>query len=84
MTKIPGLGEMYEGILEIDPLAETYQIRCLDDRGTQRVVDLNEVLSEYAGRGVRLTVGFLDALQAAADRANADVEAVTLEDLRKS
>lgn len=66
MSKIPGLGELLEGVLERDPLDETYQIRVLESGG-QRVIRLQDVLSEYEGSEVRFTIAFARALTAAAE-----------------
>ena len=84
MSKIPGLGEIHEGIIERDPLDDTYQIRCLGTDGHQEVIRLQEVFAEYAGRGVRFTIAFAEELDAHARRVDtSDVKAVTLDDLSK-
>jgi hypothetical protein len=88
MTKILGLGELLEGVLERDPLDDTYQIHCADDDTEEgKVVRLEDILPEYVGHAVRFTIAFAGALEAHAERINADeaqeVHAVTFEDLSK-
>lgn len=78
MSKIPGLGELHEGVLEQDPLDDTFQIRTPDE-----VVRLQDVFAQYVGRGVRFTIGFMDALDDAASRATGDGAVVTLGDMSK-
>ena len=65
MAKIVGIGELQEGILERDPLDESLQLRVCDGAGTQRVFKVEELLSEYVGHSVRLTVAYTRALEAA-------------------
>lgn len=66
MSKIPGIGELLEGVLERDPLDDTYRIRVGDDSG-QRVVHLRDVLAEYEGSEVRFTIAFAKSLAAAVE-----------------
>jgi hypothetical protein len=84
MSKIPGLGELLEGVLERDPLDDTYQIRFSED-GRQRVVQLQDVLAEYSGHEVRLTIAFTRALAAAAESIGDEgaTAAVTFDSLAK-
>lgn len=81
MSKIPGVGELQEGILERDPLDEGLQLRVLDPDGKQRVLRLDDLLQEYVGQPVRFTVAFIRALEAAEQQG---VQAVTFSDLSKS
>lgn len=84
MSKIPGLGELLEGVLEKDPLDDTYQIRFWED-GRQRVVRLQDVFSEYAGHEVRFTIAFTSALASAAESLGSEgaTAAVSFDDLAK-
>lgn len=66
MSKIPGLGELLEGVLERDPLDETFQIRVVEG-GQQQIFRLQDVLAEYEGSEVRFTIAFAHALTAAAE-----------------
>jgi hypothetical protein len=85
MTKIAGLGELLEGVLERDPLDDTYQIR-VTENGRQHVVRLQDVFAEYAGSDVRFTIAFARALSAAAESLSEEVDtkaALTFDDLAK-
>lgn len=73
MGKVDGLGELHEGILEVDPLDSTYQIRYLNADGKQEVIRLQEAFAEYVGREVRLTMAFADALRARAREGTGEV-----------
>jgi hypothetical protein len=87
MGKIAGVGEMYEGVIERDPLDETYQVRFLNaSTGEQEVLAVDEILADYVGREVRFQIAFCDALQGAIDRVGAAQEvqaAVSFDDLEK-
>lgn len=84
MAKIAGLGEMWEGLIEIEPSTAHYQIRFVDSLGDPRTLDLHEVLAAYVGREVRFTIALAEALDAAVNQARAkDVEVVTFGDLEK-
>jgi hypothetical protein len=81
MSKVDGLGELHEGILELDPLDATYLIRCLDEQGEQEVIRLQEVFREYVGREVRLTIAFADSLRARARDVTSEVQSNRSEDI---
>lgn len=82
MSKIPGVGELQEGILERDPLDEGLQLRVLDASGKQRVLRLQELLADYVGHPVRMTIAYTKALEAAEGLQT--IPAVTFADLAKS
>jgi hypothetical protein len=83
MSKIVGVGELREGILERDPMDEGLQLRMLDANGKQQVLRLQEMLADYVGHPVRMTIAFTKALQAA-EGFQAGLQAVTFDDLSKS
>lgn len=83
MAKIVGIGELQEGILERDPLDDSLQLRVCDGAGAQRVLRLEDLLSEYVGHGVRLTVAYTSALEAA-EGLREGVRGLTYEELASS
>lgn len=85
MARIEGLGEIESGVLERDPLDDTYQIRTVDSEGRQKIRRLQDVFAEYVGREVRFTLARVDALEAAAARFGVaeEVHSVSFEDLAK-
>lgn len=83
MSKIAGLGELIEGILERDPLDDSFQIRVLEGE-RQRVLRLQDVLAEYEGQDVRFTIASTSALSALAEAASGEATAVvTFDELAK-
>jgi len=81
--KIDGVAELWEGVLERDPLTDAFYLRVSTDGGIQ-VVDLQKVLGSYVGQDVRVSVSSLAALEAVVTRFGPiDAgSAVTLEDLK--
>jgi hypothetical protein len=85
MSKIAGLGEIREGILERDPLDDSLHLRCLDSEGRQAVVRIQDLLGEYVGHPVRLTVAYTAALEAAERLQSPEgLRAIGFEDLSKA
>lgn len=84
--KIEGLGELWEGRLERDPMSEGFYLRFRDANG-MRNVDLQKVLEGYVGQEVRVVVSVVEAVQRASERLGlntAGVEGVTLRDLENA
>lgn len=83
--KIEGLGELWEGRLERDPLSEEFVLRFRDDSGLHSV-DLQKVLEAYVGLEIRVVVSVVEAVRQASEKLGLEtvgVEAVTLEDLKR-
>lgn len=63
MSKVPGVGEIQEGVLERDPMDEGLQLRLWDpDRG-QTILRIDDMLADYVGHSVRFTIGYIAALE---------------------
>ena len=56
------LGHLIEGVIEQDPLTDQYVIRTVDAQGKQLIVNVQELLSKYAGQEVRLTLASFENL----------------------
>jgi len=56
------LGHLVEGLVEQDPMTDHYVIRIPDFEGKPAVVDLQDLLSLYKGKEVRLTLASLENL----------------------
>lgn len=83
MSKLAGVGEIQEGILERDPLDERLQLRLLDAAGGQTILSIEDMLSDYVGHSVRLTVAFIEVLERLQSE-NEGVQAIGFADLAKS
>ena len=81
MSKLPGLGELHEGVLERDPVDDSFQIVVDGEKGRQQVVRLKDVLLEYLGHPVRFTIAYADRLSAAAAHASRASDAAPIGDL---
>lgn len=78
------LGHLLEGVVELDPMTDTVQLRTVDQTGAQICIPLADLLKQYEGREVRLTLVPLESLmkiQAALEEAGQTVQAVMPEDL---
>lgn len=85
MNKIAGIGELWEGVLERDPLDEGFQLRVSAADGSQQILRIADVLSDYEGHGVRFTIAYTSALAAAeAVQQAGDLQSVRFADLAKS
>ena len=56
------LGHLIEGVVEQDPMTDRYVIRIPDFEGKPAIVDLQDLLSLYKGKEVRLTLASLENL----------------------
>lgn len=56
------LGHLIEGVVEQDPMTDRYMIRIPDFEGKPAIVDLQDLLSIYKGKEVRLTLASLENL----------------------
>jgi hypothetical protein len=56
------LGHLLEGVVEQDPMTDRYRIRIVDPEGNPTSVDLQELLAQYKGKEVRLTLASLENL----------------------
>ena len=83
MSKIAGVGELREGVLERDPMDEGFQLRVRSADGTQQILRLQDLLAEYVGHQVRFTIAY-SAVLAAAERTRSDLQGVSFADLSKS
>lgn len=83
--KVEGVGEIWEGVLERDPLSETFHLRIVhDDRVGS--LDLQKMLEAYVGLEIRVVVSSLESLRRAAEvlaPAMEGAQGVTLEDLQQ-
>lgn len=77
---------MYDGVLEKDPMDDSYRLRVLDEKGDLvGTLCLHDILRDYVGKEVRLTVAAVAGLEAYAQSANekANLAAVTFDDVAK-
>lgn len=82
--KIDGIGELWEGRLERDPMSDGFYLRFTDDLGVHSV-DLGKVFESYVGLEIRVAVSSLDSLRQVMARLEPIAEgvgAVRLEDLK--
>lgn len=56
------MGYLIEGVVEQDPMDERYRIRTVKD-GKQVFIDPQELLAEYSGQEVKLTLSSLALIQ---------------------
>ncbi len=85
--KIEGLGELWEGRLERDPMSEVFYLRFRDELGGLRGVDLQKMLEAYVGQDIRVVVSVVEAVRQASEKLGLNtvgVEGVTLEDLKNT
>ena len=56
------LGHLIEGVVEQDPLSDRYVIHTVDGKGRPITVDIQNLLAEFAGKEVRLTLASFENL----------------------
>lgn len=82
--KIEGVGELWEGRLERDPISDGFYLRFTDDLGIH-TVDVEKMLESYVGLEVRVAVSSLDSLRqvmARLEPITENVESLKLADLK--
>ncbi len=55
-------GHLIEGTVEQDPLSDRYVLRTVDAKGQHRTVDVQDLLAEFKGKEVRLTLASFENL----------------------
>lgn len=61
------LGHLLEGTIEQDPMTDRFSLRTVDEVGRPVSVDLHELLGQYVGQDVRITLASLKNLQKLAE-----------------
>lgn len=56
------LGHLIEGVVEQDPLTDRYVIHTVDAKGKPVTVDVQNLLAEFVGKEVRLTLASFENL----------------------
>lgn len=56
------LGHLIEGVVEQDPLTDRYVIHTVDGKGRPVTVDVQNLLAEFLGKEVRLTLASFENL----------------------
>jgi len=63
MSALPSvLGHILEGVVELNPMTEHYQISSMELDGKVKTIDLHELLAQFQGKEVRLTLASFEAL----------------------
>jgi predicted amino acid racemase len=83
MSKLAGIGEIQEGVLERDPLDDGLQLKLVDAAGEQAILRIDDMLSDYVGHSVRFTVGYIAALERLQSESEG-VQNVSYSDVAKS
>lgn len=62
MPDLSALGHILEGVIEINPMTERYQIASQELDGSVKTIDLHELLAQFVGKEVRLTLASFEGL----------------------
>ena len=62
MPNLNALGHIIEGVIEVNPMTEHYQIASQEVNGKVKTIDLHELLAQFVGKEVRLTLASFENL----------------------